>query len=128
MKPRLDHVGLDVSDYERSKAFYTKALAPLGMTLLMEPVPEAGGFGGDFPFFWIAKRERGPDSGAHVAFSAEDRDTVDAFHAAALEAGGKDNGEPGVREIYHPAVLRRLRSRPGRQQRRGRLPHRALRA
>ena len=68
----------------------------------MEPVPEAGGFGGDFPFFWIAKRERGPDSGVHVAFTAEDRDIVDAFHAAALEAGGKDNGEPGVREIYHP--------------------------
>ena len=126
MKPRLDHVGLDVSDYERSKAFYAKALAPLGMTLLMEPVPEAGGFGGDFPFFWIAKRERGPDGGTHVAFSAQDRETVDAFHAAALEAGGKDNGEPGVREIYHPQLLRRLRSRPGRQQRRGRLPHRAL--
>jgi catechol 2,3-dioxygenase-like lactoylglutathione lyase family enzyme len=101
MKPRLDHVGLDVSDYERSKAFYAKALAPLGMTLLMEPVPEAGGFGVDFPFFWIAKRERGPDSGTHVAFSAENRETVEAFHAAALEAGGKDNGEPGVREIYH---------------------------
>ena len=51
MKPRLDHIGLDVSDYERSKAFYVKALAPLGVTLLMEPVPEVGGFGSDFPLF-----------------------------------------------------------------------------
>ena len=50
----------------------------------------------------IGKRELGPDSGVHVAFTAPDRETVDAFHAAALEAGGKDNGGPGVREIYHP--------------------------
>ena len=73
------------------------------MKLIMEPAPEVGGFGDDFPFFWIAKRERGPDSGVHVAFAVEDRATVDAFHAAALEAGGKDNGGPGVREIYHPS-------------------------
>jgi catechol 2,3-dioxygenase-like lactoylglutathione lyase family enzyme len=99
----LDHVGLDVSDYERSKAFYEKALAPLGLTLMMEPVPEVGGFGdGHMPFFWIGKRGRGPESGVHVAFVAEDRETVDAFHAAALEAGGADNGGPGIREIYHP--------------------------
>jgi catechol 2,3-dioxygenase-like lactoylglutathione lyase family enzyme len=102
MKPRLDHIGLDVSDYDASKAFYEKALAPLGMRILMEPVPEVGGFGDDFPFFWIARRDRGPDSGVHVAFTAEDRETVDAFHAAALAAGGTENGEPGVREIYHP--------------------------
>ena len=98
----LDHIGLDVSDYERSRAFYEKALAPLGMSLIMEPVADVGGFGDDFPFFWIGKRDRGPESGTHVAFAAEDRDTVDAFHAAALEAGGADNGAPGVREIYHP--------------------------
>jgi catechol 2,3-dioxygenase-like lactoylglutathione lyase family enzyme len=91
-----------VSDYERSKAFYEKALAPLGMKLMMEPVANVGGFGDDFPFFWIGKRDRGPESGTHVAFTAEDRETVDAFHAAALEAGGRDNGGPGVREIYHP--------------------------
>jgi catechol 2,3-dioxygenase-like lactoylglutathione lyase family enzyme len=72
------------------------------MTLMMEPVPGVGGFGADFPFFWIASRGHGPDSGTHVAFMAEDRETVDAFHAAALEAGGADNGGPGVREIYHP--------------------------
>jgi catechol 2,3-dioxygenase-like lactoylglutathione lyase family enzyme len=99
----LDHVGFDVSDYERSKAFYEGALAPLGLTLLMEPAPGIGGFGEDQkPFFWIATRGRTPATGIHVAFDTGDRGTVDAFHAAALEAGGTDNGEPGVREIYHP--------------------------
>jgi catechol 2,3-dioxygenase-like lactoylglutathione lyase family enzyme len=99
---RLDHIGLDVADYARSKAFYEAALAPLGITLIMEPAPGVGGFGTDFPFFWIGERGRGPDSGAHVAFRVDDRATVDAFHAAALEAGGSDNGEPGLRAIYHP--------------------------
>ena len=69
---------------------------------MMEPVPLIGGFGDDFPFFWIGQRDLGPDSGVHVAFRVEDRETVDAFHAAALAAGGRDNGGPGVREIYHP--------------------------
>jgi catechol 2,3-dioxygenase-like lactoylglutathione lyase family enzyme len=98
----LDHMGFSVSDYERSKAFYEKALAPLGFKLLMEPVPGIGGFGdGQKPFFWIGTR--GPaQSEIHVAFAADSRGTVDAFHAAALEAGGTDNGGPGVREIYHP--------------------------
>ena len=95
-------MGLDVKDYERSKAFYEKALAPLGMRLMMEPAPEVGGFGGDFPFFWIGRRDRGPQTGVHVAITARDRAMVDAFHAAALEAGGTGNGGPGVREIYHP--------------------------
>jgi catechol 2,3-dioxygenase-like lactoylglutathione lyase family enzyme len=99
---RLDHVGLDVTDYERSKGFYEKALAPLGLKLIMEPAPGIGGFGGDFPFFWVGNRGRAPQSGVHVAFTAEDREMVDAFHAAALEAGATDNGGPGVREIYHP--------------------------
>jgi catechol 2,3-dioxygenase-like lactoylglutathione lyase family enzyme len=99
----LDHVGLDVSDYDRSKAFYEKALAPLGLKLMMEPIPGVGGFGKDFPFFWIGNRGRSPQSGVHVAFRTEDRGTVDAFHAAALEAGATDNGGPGVREIYHPS-------------------------
>lgn len=88
MKPRLDHVGL--------------ALAPLGMSLMMEPAAGTGGFGDDFPFFWIAARGRGPDGGTHVAFRAENRATVDAFHAAALAAGGRANVRPGLREIYHP--------------------------
>jgi catechol 2,3-dioxygenase-like lactoylglutathione lyase family enzyme len=100
--PRLDHVGIDVSDYAASKAFYEQALAPLEMKLMMEPAAHIGGFGDDFPFFWIGERDLGPDSGVHVAFRTADRASVDAFHAAALAAGGTDNGGPGVREIYHP--------------------------
>ncbi|MBA3300857.1 MAG: VOC family protein [Thermoleophilaceae bacterium] len=99
----LDHVGVEVSDFERSKAFYEQALAPLGLKVLMEPVPgTVAGFGDEFPFFWIANRGRPAVSGAHVAFRAQSRETVDAFHAAALGAGGTDNGAAGVREIYHP--------------------------
>jgi catechol 2,3-dioxygenase-like lactoylglutathione lyase family enzyme len=100
----LDHVGVDVSDYDRSKAFYEKTLAPLGLQLLSEPVPGIGGFGdAQKPFFWIATGRRAAQSGVHVAFAADAREQVDAFHAAALEAGATDNGAPGVRELYHPA-------------------------
>ncbi|MFL5870066.1 MAG: VOC family protein [Solirubrobacterales bacterium] len=102
MSVRLDHVGLDVSDYEASKAFYERALEPLGLRVMMEPAPLICGFGDDFPFFWIAKRDRGPQTGVHVAFRVKTRELVDAFHAAALAAGGADNGGPGPREIYHP--------------------------
>jgi catechol 2,3-dioxygenase-like lactoylglutathione lyase family enzyme len=99
----LDHVGFGVSDYQRSKAFYERALAPLGIELLMEPVAEAAGFGRDGkPFFWVETRGPAVKGGLHVAFAVEDRGTVDTFHAVALEAGGTDNGAPGVREIYHP--------------------------
>jgi catechol 2,3-dioxygenase-like lactoylglutathione lyase family enzyme len=99
----LDHMGFGVSDYARSKAFYERALAPLGITLLMEPVAQAAGFGKDGkPFFWIESRGGAVEGRLHVAFAVDDRATVDAFHAAALEAGGTDNGAPGVREIYHP--------------------------
>jgi len=100
----LDHVGFGVSDYARSKAFYEQALAPLGITLLMEPVAQAAGFGRDGkPFFWIETRGPAVTGGLHVAFATDDRETVDAFHAAALAAGGTDNGAPGVRAIYHPS-------------------------
>jgi catechol 2,3-dioxygenase-like lactoylglutathione lyase family enzyme len=99
----LDHMGFSVSDYERSKAFYAQALAPLGLEFLMEPLASVGGFGRDGkPFFWIDGRGTPPQSRIHVAFVADARPTVDAFHAAALDAGGTDNGGPGVREIYHP--------------------------
>jgi catechol 2,3-dioxygenase-like lactoylglutathione lyase family enzyme len=101
----LDHIGFEVSDYERSKAFYAEALEPLGLELLMEPAPGAGGFGlpsDQKPFFWIADRGGSPVSGAHVAFGAPSAEIVDAFHTAALAAGGRDNGAPGKREIYHP--------------------------
>ncbi len=100
----LDHVGFGVSDYERSKAFYTQALAPLGITLVLEPVAGVGGFGAaQKPFFWIDTRGTAAQRAVHVALAAEDRATVDAFHAAALAAGGTDNGAPGVRPIYHPS-------------------------
>ena len=99
----LDHVGFGVTDYDRSKAFYTQALAPLGITLLLEPVPGVGGFGeGQKPFFWIDTRRTAAQDAVHVAFAVQDRATVDAFHAAALAAGGTDNGAPGIRAIYHP--------------------------
>jgi len=99
----VDHVGFGVSDYQRSKAFYEKALAPLGITLLLEPVAQAAGFGRDGkPFFWVEARGPASPGAVHVAFAAGDRETVDAFHAAALAAGGRDNGAPGVRAIYHP--------------------------
>ncbi|MBS1879498.1 MAG: VOC family protein [Actinobacteria bacterium] len=103
----LDHVGLEVSDFDRSRSFYEAALAPLGISLVMAPMPQAAGFGSELggvvkPYFWIMARGRPPVSGAHVALAAADRDAVDAFHAAALAAGGSDNGAPGPRPIYHP--------------------------
>lgn len=102
----LDHVGIEVNDLERSKAFYERALEPLGIRLLME-FEGAVGFGketehGPKPFFWVNSRGRPPVSGAHVAFGVRDTDQVDAFHAAALAVGGSDNGAPGPRPIYHP--------------------------
>jgi catechol 2,3-dioxygenase-like lactoylglutathione lyase family enzyme len=100
----LDHICLNVSDYDASREFFSQALAPLGYRVVMEPVPKVGGFAPpDHPSvpFWIAEG-RGTVTVSHVAFTADDRATVDAFHAAALAAGGTDNGAPGVREIYHP--------------------------
>ncbi|MBA2504940.1 MAG: VOC family protein [Thermoleophilaceae bacterium] len=102
MPASLDHVGMEVSDFERSRSFYEAVLAPLELRVLMEPVPGVMGFGSDFPFFWISERGRDAVKGAHVAFRVRSREAVDAFHAAALAAGGTDNGEPGLREIYHP--------------------------
>ncbi len=97
----IDHVGLEVSDYRRSKEFYTAALEPLGFELAMEFEGRVGGFARDGkPWFWI--REGEPAAGIHIAFTAPDTDTVDAFHAAAVGAGGEDNGPPGLREHYHP--------------------------
>ena len=96
----IDHIGFPVSDYARSKAFYEKALAPLGYSLQMEFEGAAGfGSGEGIPDFWIgSSEERGA---THVAFSASDRAAVDAFYEAATAAGGKDNGAPGLRPHYH---------------------------
>jgi catechol 2,3-dioxygenase-like lactoylglutathione lyase family enzyme len=96
----LDHIGLTVSNFEQSKAFFERALAPLGYSKLME-FPGAAGFGmAGKPDFWIAQGQ--PSKTVHVAFAADDRKTVDQFHKAALAVGGRDNGAPGVRKEYHP--------------------------
>lgn len=105
----LDHVGFAVADAERSRRFYDQALAPLGMSLIMTATPEqtqsggtAHGFGKDGkPFFWVGDNERAGE-GTHVAFTVDSRATVDAFYQAALAAGGKTNGAPGLRPHYHP--------------------------
>jgi catechol 2,3-dioxygenase-like lactoylglutathione lyase family enzyme len=105
----IDHVGFAVSSYERAKAFYAKALAPLGYTLIMEVPAEtnpsgfpAAGFGADGkPDFWIGAEGK-LEHPLHVAIVAKDRAAVDAFYSEALAAGGRDNGAPGLRPIYHP--------------------------
>ncbi len=104
----LDHVGFAVADVVRSTAFYTRALAPLGLAVVMQVTPEQSGAGPHIgfgtaqkPFFWIGDGEA-RHGGVHVAFTAPTRAAVDAFHAAALAAGGRDNGAPGLRPHYHP--------------------------
>jgi catechol 2,3-dioxygenase-like lactoylglutathione lyase family enzyme len=104
----IDHTGVTVSDYARSKAFYTRALAPIGYSLILE-VPaaltgrgDAAGFGAaPKPDFWIGGGTPNVPP-VHVAFRVDTRAQVDAFHAAALAAGGRDNGPPGLRSYYHP--------------------------
>ena len=105
----IDHIGFPVSDYVRSKAFYSQALAPLGYELVKEidgahtesRAPAAGFGSSGKPDFWIGG-EGGLEKALHVAIAVADRESVDAFHAAALQAGGKDNGSPGLRPHYGP--------------------------
>jgi catechol 2,3-dioxygenase-like lactoylglutathione lyase family enzyme len=108
----LDHVSLRVSDIDRSRAFYDRVLATLGHRRTMNGQSAdraASGYGPAEPeaAFWIAAKPRRPapvpppPAGHHVAFVAPDRAAVDAFHAAALAAGGTDNGPPGLRQHYH---------------------------
>ena len=112
----LDHINIRVRDYERSKKFYEAALAPLGYRLAMEGSSGAG-FSKEFiPDFWVkqgepisfsVEAESPEESGCggpafHVAFASDDRRTVDAFYHAALAAGARDNGTPGLRPDYHP--------------------------
>ena len=111
----IDHISLPVADLTRARAFYDKALGALGCKVTMEltdqPDYVGAGYGAEHhpePTFWIGTG-RGPDAGVgiavppgqHVAFSAADRASVDAFHAAALAAGGTCNGPPGLRSHYH---------------------------
>ncbi len=105
----FDHVGLNVKDYPASRAFYETALAPLGWTVVMEwPEHNVAGFGVDGrPMLWLHEREP-YGTGTHVAFTCDDRPTVDAFHAAAVAGGGTDNGPPGLRwyhENYYGAFV-----------------------
>jgi catechol 2,3-dioxygenase-like lactoylglutathione lyase family enzyme len=96
----IDHTGLTVSDVVRSKSFYRAALAPLGYAMLME-FEQFAGFGmPPKPDFWIGGGKPN-DPAVHVAFRAETRAAVDAFHRAALSAGARDNGPPGLRPHYH---------------------------
>ncbi|MBC3884458.1 VOC family protein [Undibacterium griseum] len=108
----IDHSGITVSDYPRSKSFYTQALGAIGYQLLVE-VPAAvtgttdvAGFGeAPKPDFWLSRAT--PEKPAHqqpvhFAFRAGSRAQVDAFYHAALAAGGRDNGAPGLRPHYHP--------------------------
>ena len=103
----IDHTGLNVSDYQKSKAFYVAALAPLGYQVLMElpnTILPHGGMGLGVPpklDFWVAGGKPNVPP-LHVAFRAQNRAQVDAFYKAALAAGGRDNGPPGPRAHYHP--------------------------
>jgi catechol 2,3-dioxygenase-like lactoylglutathione lyase family enzyme len=97
----FDHIGFPVRDPAKSRAFYLAALAPLGLGVVME-FPGWVAFGPPGrPQFWLGGNGA-PPSGVHVAFMAENREQVRAFHAAALAAGGTDNGAPGLRPHYHP--------------------------
>jgi catechol 2,3-dioxygenase-like lactoylglutathione lyase family enzyme len=112
----LDHVSLRVADYDRSKRFYAVALAPLGYTLAMESASGAGFRKGFIPDFWIKQGEPRSLGGqsvpvepagcggpvVHVAFAGDNRTTVDAFYRAALAAGARNHGAPGLRPAYHP--------------------------
>ncbi|MBH9577246.1 VOC family protein [Inhella proteolytica] len=104
----IDHLSLVVSDYEKSKAFYAQALAPTGHSRLVELPPRPGAHAGSAGFchedgsdFWI-----GPGVALtpplHIAFRVPSRAAVDDFHRAALAAGGRDHGAPGLRPQYHP--------------------------
>jgi catechol 2,3-dioxygenase-like lactoylglutathione lyase family enzyme len=97
----LDHIIIGVSDLAASRAFYEGALRPLDYEVALE-FPGSVGFGvARKPDFWLRAGQAGEP--VHVAFRAADRAAVDSFHAAALAAGGRDNGAPGVRERYHPS-------------------------
>lgn len=96
----LDHVSVGVADLERAARFYEAALAPLGLTKLIVR-PATIGFGKSYPEFWINLRPNmtrvSPDSGTHICLRARTTGDVEAFYAAALGAGGADDGSPGLR-------------------------------
>jgi catechol 2,3-dioxygenase-like lactoylglutathione lyase family enzyme len=101
----FDHVSIGVADIARSKKFYDATLKPLGLSLLSDGESSLG-YGEKAVQLWLGATKKpvkaDMDSGLHFCFAAKDRAAVDAFHAAALQAGGKDNGKPGVRADYGP--------------------------
>jgi catechol 2,3-dioxygenase-like lactoylglutathione lyase family enzyme len=98
----IDHTNINVSNFEKSKVFYSNALAPLGYELLREFNGSVAGFGIDGkPDFWIGQGDVNTPR-IHIAFRAEAREIVQAFYRVALEGGGRDNGVPGLRTHYHP--------------------------
>jgi catechol 2,3-dioxygenase-like lactoylglutathione lyase family enzyme len=98
----LDHISCVVRDLKAARAFYGAALGAIGMKINME-VPSAFGMGSaKEKIFWLS-RDRKASGGGHYAFRVEHREEVDAFHAAALAAGGRDNGKPGLRPDYGPS-------------------------
>lgn len=105
----IDHMGFEVSDYTRSLAFYLAALAPLGIGVVMQVTKEeSGGYEGaglgraGKPSLWISSGGK-TQPRLHIAVAADSRAQVDAFYAAAIAAGGTDNGKPGIRAHYHPS-------------------------
>lgn len=104
----IDHMGITVADFDRAKAFYDQAFAPLGASLLyMVPLEytngmKVGGYGRERPVYWLNEGRPPADYHQHIAFTADNRAAVDAFHTAAIAAGGRDNGPPGLRPHYHP--------------------------
>jgi len=97
----IDHIGIAISDYDKSKLFYQSVLATLGIELVIE-VQGWAGFGKKGKAeFWFGPDEKTQEP-MHIAFAAKSRQQVDEFYKAAIAAGGLDNGKPGVREIYHP--------------------------
>jgi catechol 2,3-dioxygenase-like lactoylglutathione lyase family enzyme len=111
----IDHISIEVSDLKRATKFYEDVLSTLGMTKVRS-WPAASGFGKAYPEFWINARPDMPktrdDSGMHVCLRARDKDTVDAFYAAAMRAGGASDGAPGMRpeynDKYYAAFIRDL--------------------
>ena len=109
----IDHISIAVSDLERSTRFYQSVLGTLGMTKL-RAWPASAGFGKTYPEFWLNHRPGmaaiGTDSGVHICVRARGKQAVDAFHAAALRAGGASDGAPGMRpeynERYYAAFIR----------------------
>ena len=96
----LDHLAIGVRNLAASRAFYEASLAPLGFGVVMERHDRVALGPPARPIFWLV--DRAPTAGVHIAFQAKDRERVDAFHAAALDAGGHNNGHPGLRPEYHP--------------------------